>query len=454
MAERGHGWRAGALVLGLGLAAPASAGAPDSAPPAPERPGSAPVAAAAAPATAPRAPARPRHAALAPATPATAAPAAGFADWRAGFRRRARAAGIRAELFDAAFAGVGVNETVLRRDAYQPEFVRPVWEYLDSAVSPTRIANGREKARRHADLMARIEARFGVDRAVVLAIWGLESAYGAVMGDIGVIEALATLAHEGRRRGFAEEQLLAALRILQAGDVAPAQMTGSWAGAMGHTQFIPTSFADYAVDFTGDGRRDIWSANPADALASTAAYLARFGWRQGAPVVRRVALPADFDHRLADGRSAGSAAEWQGRGVTAAGGGPLPAGDDIRLILPAGAAGPAWATWPNFRVILRYNNATSYALAVALLAERIAAEGPVTLVSALPWPRGARPLSRGETEELQRRLSALGHDTGGVDGIVGPDTRDAVRAFQAANGLTPDGYVSTPLLEAVRRAGG
>ena len=464
-----------AVLIGLAVSAadPARAEAPADAPVAAARPAAGPdpapadapapragalttTTAAVAPRAGPRAPARPEGARLAARGRTARAPETdtGFADWKAAFRRQALARGIAAGLFDRAFAGVGVNATVLERDAYQPEFVRPIWAYLDSAVSPTRIETGRAKARAHRGVLNRIEERYGVDAETVVAIWGLESAYGAVMGDFRVIEALATLAHDGRRQDFAEDQLLAALRILQSGDVAAGRMTGSWAGAMGHTQFIPTSFADYAVDFTGDGRRDIWAEDPADALASTANYLARFGWRRGAPTVVRVTLPEGFDYRLADGRTERAAADWRARGVAAAEGGTIPAGEGVRLILPAGAEGPAWLAWPNFRVILRYNNATSYALAVSLLADRIAADGARSLVSALPWPRGMRPLSRGEKVELQRRLTALGHDTGGVDGIVGPDTRRAVRAFQQAAGLTPDGHVSARLLAAVRRAGG
>jgi len=399
-----------------------------------------------APGTAPVAPTRPE-----PVT--EVAPAVDFDAWRAGFRAKALSAGISPATFDAAFAGISPNRTVLERDRFQPEFSRPIWEYLDSAVSAARVRDGRTRAAGNAFLLSEIETDYGVDDEVVVAIWGLESAYGAVRGDIPVIEGLATLAWDGRRRDFAEEQLLEALRILEAGDVSPAAMRGSWAGAMGHTQFIPTSFSEYAVDFTGDGRRDIWGDDPTDALASTANYLSRFGWRNGAPAVVRVTLPDGFDYTLANDTTEATAADWAARGIEAADGSAIPAGEAVRLLLPAGAAGPAWLTYPNFRVIKRYNNATSYALAVATLANQIAGSD-APRPSQLAWPRGDRPLSRSEKETLQRRLTSLGYDTKGADGIIGPNTRAAARAFQQDRGLTPDGYVSERLLSAVLEASG
>ncbi|TVQ55162.1 MAG: lytic murein transglycosylase [Rhodobacteraceae bacterium] len=369
-----------------------------------------------------------------------------FAAWREGFRGRARAAGVSDRVFDRAFAGVGVNAEVLRLDAFQPEFVRPIWDYLDSAVSEARIATGRRlRAERAADLEA-ISARFGVEPEILLAIWGVESNFGGNYGSIPVIEALATLAYEGRRRSFGEEQLLAALRILQAGDITPERMVGSWAGAMGHTQFIPTSFEAYAVDFTGDGRRDLWAPDARDALASAANYLARFGWRTGAPWGVEARLPGGFDYALADGTSR-PIADWSALGVRAVGGGPLPDHGDAALLLPAGAQGPAFLTFHNFNVIRRYNNATSYAMAIGHLADRIAGRGPF----AGAWPRGERALSRTEKEELQTLLTRLGYDTQGTDGIVGPNTRSAIRAFQVARGLPADGFDSAPLLERLRR---
>jgi membrane-bound lytic murein transglycosylase B len=383
----------------------------------------------------------------------TIVPSGDFEAWRSGFRQRALAAGISGGVFDAAFAGVTVNARVLELDRYQPEFVRPIWEYLDSAVSETRIADGRARASEQGRTLRGIEERYGVDLGIVAAIWGIESAYGFNYGSIPVIESLATLAFEGRRRDFAEEQLIAALRIQQSGDVAPSRMVGSWAGAMGHTQFIPTSYAAYAVDFTGDGKRDVWSDDPADALASTANYLSTFGWQRAEPSVIEVELPAGFDYRLADDKTRKSTAGWETLGVRARRGQLLPS-DAVTILLPAGARGPAFAVYANFRVIKRYNNATSYALAVALLAGRIDSSIAFNLGTAMGWPRGDRPLTGDETEELQRRLTALGYPTQGVDGIVGPNTRKAIRGFQADKEMVPDGYLSVVLLARVRAAAG
>ncbi|MEM8625973.1 MAG: lytic murein transglycosylase [Pseudomonadota bacterium] len=369
-----------------------------------------------------------------------------FAAWQAAFRRRAEAEGISPATLDRSLNGLQPDPVVLERDAFQPEFTRAIWDYLDRAVSNTRISNGRAAAAPRAALLAEIEERHSVDRNVVVAIWGLESAYGANYGNRPVIRSLATLAWDGRRRRFAEEQLIAALKIVEAGDISPGAMVGSWAGAMGHTQFIPTSFLAYAVDHEGDGRRDIWDPSAADALASTANYLARFGWEKGVPAAVEVRLPEGFDYLLAGGKTRKTADGWQALGVRTVSGQSLPPSNGIEILLPAGASGPAFAAYPNFRVIKRYNNATSYALAVSHLADRLGGAGPFVA----QWPRGDRALSRDETKELQRLLTAQGYSTKGADGIVGPNTRGAVRAWQAANGRIPDGYVSGRLLESLR----
>ncbi|WP_118136031.1 lytic murein transglycosylase [Oceanicella sp. SM1341] len=386
-----------------------------------------------------------------PAEGAVAAPRpADFVAWRNGFRSRALSRGIRADVFDTAFAGVGVNERVIELDRYQPEFRRQIWDYLDRAVSDTRVANGRDMASRYASLVSSIESRYGVDGQYVLAIWGLESAYGSSMGSMNVIESLATLAYEGRRQDFAETQLLTALQILQEGDVPASRMTGSWAGAMGHTQFIPTSFEEYAQDWNGDGRRDIWASDPSDALASTANYLARFGWQKGQPWGVEVKLPAGFDIARADGNDWRPVASWRAAGVTRISGGALPEAGEAALLAPAGGRGPVFAVFKNFQVIKRYNNATSYALAVGHLGDRIEGGGPFVA----SWPRDEQALTVNETIELQERLTALGFDTQGSDGLVGPNTIEAIRAFQRQAGLAPDGFPTKQLLARVKSAGG
>jgi membrane-bound lytic murein transglycosylase B len=370
----------------------------------------------------------------------------GFGRWIEGFRTRALAAGIPAATFDRAFRGVEYNTSVIEKDRNQSEFTKAIWDYLDSAVSDLRVANGRAALERHRALLDRIEAEFGVDKEVVVAVWGLESSYGTHRGDTPLVEALATLAYDGRRGSFFEDQLVAALRILQSGDVDPDHMTGSWAGAMGHTQFIPTSYLSFAVDFTGDGRRDIWSDDPSDALASTAAYLARSGWQKGAPWGVEVALPRGFDFGLTGERVKKSAAEWAALGVRDTGGGTVGDHGPASILMPAGARGAAFMIFPNFHAIERYNTADSYVIAVGHLADRIAGGGPIRA----GWPRGDRVLVFAERRELQERLTKAGFDTGGVDGKIGPNTIAAVRAFQRSVGMAPDGYASLDILRRLR----
>ena len=314
------------------------------------------------------------------------------------------------------------------------------------AASAERVGTGRARAAELAQSMDAIEARYGVDGQVVLAIWGMETNYGSYRGDIPAVRSLATLAYHGRRRAWAEEELVAALRILQAGEASPAEMRGSWAGAMGHTQFIPSSYLAFAVDFTGDGRRDIWGPDPRDALASTANYLAAKGWRRGQPWGLEVRLPAGFDYAQADQANRQPVRTWRARGVTLADGRPLPDHGAAALLAPAGARGPVFAVWDNFFVIKTYNNATSYALGVGHLGDRIAGGGPF----AAAWPRGERELSRTEKVEMQERLIARGYDTGATDGVIGPNTISAIRRYQQSRGLTPDGFATAALLADMR----
>ena len=371
---------------------------------------------------------------------------AGFDVWVAGFRARALDKGVSARTFDAAFHGVTVNADIIARDRNQAEFSKTLWDYLDSAVSDIRIQNGRAALITHGPLLDRIEARYGVDKEVVVAIWGMESNYGTHRGTRPIVESLATLAYEGRRAAFFESQLIAALQILEAGDTDARHMTGSWAGAMGHTQFMPSSFLDYAVDFTGDGRRDIWSDDPSDALASTAAYLARFGWQKGQPWGVEVALPRGFDYAAAGHDRKRSVADWTRMGVRGLDGGQVPDHGEAAILLPAGAQGPAFMIFRNFNVIERYNAADSYVIGVGHLSDRL--QGGGAFVQS--WPRGDRALAFAERQELQERLTAAGYPTQGVDGRIGPNTINAIRSYQVAAGLAADGYPSLLLLERLR----
>ncbi len=370
-----------------------------------------------------------------------------FDTWRQGFRATALAQGIDPRLFDTAFAGVTPNEDVIGYDRFQPEFSKPIWEYLDSAVSQNRIREGRRNHRQLRRLLRQIEARYKVDSEVVTAIWGLESNFGQNRGSIYTIEALATLAFDGRRARYGRTQLIAALKILQAGHVAQGDMLGSWAGAMGHTQFIPTSFLALAVDYDGDGKRNIWADDPADALASTANYLQQNGWVQGQPWGVEVVLPEGFDYALADINNRQSARFWRRLGVTRADGGALPTYSEASLLLPAGAGNPVFAVYKNFRVIQRYNNSVSYAMSVGHLADRIAGGGPFIT----PWARDAAGFSREEIVELQTLLTAKGFSTGGTDGVAGAKTRTAIIAYQRSLGIEADGFPSAALLTRLRQ---
>ncbi|MEP5762444.1 MAG: lytic murein transglycosylase [Litoreibacter sp.] len=371
---------------------------------------------------------------------------AGFQSWISEFKARALAQGISGSTFDRAFRGVGYDEDVIRRDSNQSEFTKTLWDYLDTAVSDARVENGKQALDRQANILQRIEDRFGVEKEVVAAIWGLESAYGAARGTEDLIGSLATLAFDGRRGAFFESQLVAALQIIQSGDVAPRDMTGSWAGAMGHTQFIPTSYLAYAVDFTGDGKRDIWSDDPTDALASTAAYLAHFGWVKGQPWGVEVTIPEGFHYELADREIEKSAAEWGILGVRGIDGNEVADHGAASILLPAGARGVAFMIFKNFSVIERYNTADAYVIGVGHLSDRLSGGGDFHT----NWPRGDRALNSREREELQQRLTSKGFDTQGVDGRIGPLTIKAVRKFQRSIGLVPDGYASLALLEQLR----
>lgn len=371
---------------------------------------------------------------------------ADFNRWIEGFRTRALRAGISRQTLDAAFNGIRYNTDVIQRDRTQNEFSKTLWDYLTTAVSDARIANGQRAKRNHATLLDQIGRTYGVDQDILLAIWGLESAYGAVRGNTNIIEAMATLAFDGRRGDFFEGQLLAALQIIESGETAPSNMVGSWAGAMGHTQFMPTSYLELAVDGNGDGRRDIWGDNPTDALASAANYLAFNGWTRGQPWGVEVRLPDGFDYATARRDNTKSPSAWAALGVTDINGQPVPDHAPASILLPGGADGAAFMIFPNFAVLETYNTADSYVIGVGHLADRIAGGPPIQS----DWPYGDRALTFDERVELQRRLIAAGFDTQKIDGLIGPLTINAIRNYQLANGLTPDGYANVGLLQGLR----
>ncbi|KPP89630.1 MAG: Membrane-bound lytic murein transglycosylase B [Rhodobacteraceae bacterium HLUCCA08] len=338
-------------------------------------------------------------------------PNAAYDAWVAAFRARAPSQGITQATLSAGFRGTGYLPGVVSRDRNQTEFSRTLEDYLAIAASDERVAKGRAALARHGGTLQALQARYGVDARIITAIWGLESLYGERRGDVPVVSATSTLAFDGRRGAFFERQLVAALKILQSGDTTPERLVGSWAGAMGHTQFIPTSYEAFAVDFTGDGRRDIWSEDPTDALASTAAYLQRNGWAAGLPW----------------GAEAGPDA---------------PAG---RALQPQ-PGGPSFTVTGNFDVIKRYNNSDAYAIGVGHLADRIGGAGPLRA----PFPPDADGLTKADRETLQQRLTAAGFDTGGADGVIGPNTEAAIRAWQQANGVPVTGRPSQDLLRMLR----
>jgi membrane-bound lytic murein transglycosylase B len=362
-------------------------------------------------------------------------------------RPEALARGISAATFDAALGSALPDHEVLDHALSQPEHGRSAGEYVSALVSEERITAGRQMLKEHDDLLRRIEASFGVDRHVVLAIWGVETTFGASLGARHVPRSLATLAwREPRRPQFWRNELLEALRIIERGDVPLLRMTGSWAGAMGHTQFIPSSYNAHAFDFDGDGRRDIWGSVP-DALASTANYLANAGWITGQPWAIEVAVEPNFDFALSAPGPGRSIPTWRAAGLSPPPGASWPtAAGSWSLSLPAGARGPAFLTSDNFEAILSYNRAVLYAVAVGHLADRIRGEAPL----ATPWPASDRGLVRLEREELQRRLQARGLSVGGIDGIIGNQSRAAIRAFQRARRLPEDGHPSAELLELLR----
>jgi len=358
------------------------------------------------------------------------------------FEATAMAEGIMPETYNRAMAGVTPIANIQQAIDNQPEFARQIWSYLDSAVSARRVANAKLMLARYADTLAAIESKTGVPREILVAIWGMETDYGSSAGDYNLFATLTTQAYQGPRQQYAQRELLAALKLLQQENYPVSEMTASWAGAFGQTQFMPSTFFKYATDGDGDGKIDLWNSAP-DALASTAAMFVAEGWQTGKPWGYEVTLPKNFDYSLADLDERRPLSDWAAMGVETASGAAFPGDSDpASLYLPAGARGPAFMLFNNFRVIMQYNNAASYALATGMLADRMAG-GKVFVAS---WPRGERALSLAERSQFQTDLKTLGYDPGDTDGVLGRKSRAALKQYQKSKNLPADGFPTAALL--------
>ena len=375
---------------------------------------------------------------------------ANFGQCAARLRDRAVASGIPQPVVQQAFAQLRPNPRVVELDRRQPEFVQTFWQYFDARINANRIERGRTMLAQHRPLLQQLEARYGVPGRYLVSFWGLESNFGENMGGFHVVESLATLACEGRRAQFFETELMNALQIAAQGDAAVSRMQGSWAGAMGQPQFMPSTFLRHAVDGNGDGRRDIWGNVP-DALASASNFLRAIGWRPGEEWGQEVVLPTGFDYRQASLTVERPVSEWQQSGIRSADGRPLPGdGRLASIVVPGGYRGPAFIVYQNFRAILNWNRSINYAVAVGHLADRLAGGGPLVAQRSLE----DQPLSREDVMEIQTRLVAVGEDAGEADGVVGTRTREAIRGFQARLGRPADGHPDQDLLWQLRRAMG
>jgi lytic murein transglycosylase len=374
-----------------------------------------------------------------------ASPAKGaeFASFIEGLWPDAQQAGVSRATFDAAFAGVHLDPTVVALTRKQAEFERSIRDYLASAVSERAVDQGRALTARWQDVLATVERRYGVDRNMIVALWGLESGYGAGIGGKDVIASLASLAFVNFRGGMFREELIDALLILQEGNIARAEMKGSWAGAMGQAQFLPSSFIKFAAAYDGGSHKDIWTSTP-DVLASIASFLKGNGWQPGLPWGFEVVLPQGYDYAVAKA----SFAEWQKRGLARADGRPMPASGEALIFFPVGWRGPAFLITENFFVIKNYNTSDSYALSAGVLADRIGGSSGIRAT----WPTAVDGLDHAGRLEAQKLLRKLGLYSDKLDGFLGPSLRAAVRRFQAQNGLIADGFPTPELLAKLRAA--
>lgn len=358
----------------------------------------------------------------------------------------ARAKGVSNATFERLTNGVVPDMSVIEKLDYQPEFRSPIWDYLSGLVDDERVADGQAKLAQHADTLQRVSQRFGVDPATVVAVWGVESNYGQTLGKYPLVQALGTLSCFGRRQAYFRGELYTAMRIVQKGDITADRLVGSWAGAFGHTQFMPSTFERLAVDGDGDGRADLMD-NAADALASTANFLAKAGWQTGQPWGFEVKLPAGFNTSGEGRRSKRAIGEWAARGVKRIDGSALPAQlGSAGLLTPAGPSGPAFLVFRNFDAIYSYNAAESYGLAIAHLSDRLRGAGPFQTA----WPTDDPGISRAERRELQSLLILKGHAIGEPDGMLGDKSRAAIRLEQQRLGQEANGRGGMKILKALR----
>ncbi len=360
-------------------------------------------------------------------------------------RAPARAVGVSDATFTQHTQGLQPDMSVIDKLNFQPEFRTAIWDYLAGLVDDQRVAEGTAMLAQHADTLARVSERYGVDPATVVAVWGVESNFGQTFGKSPLVQSLGTLSCFGRRQAYFRTELYATLRILQAGHIAPERLVGSWAGAFGHTQFMPSTFERLAVDFDGDGKANLMDSTP-DALASTANFLAKAGWQTGQPWGFEVKLPSGFNTSNEGRRTKRTMDDWAARGVRRVDGSALPAMGSAGLLTPAGPQGPAFLVLRNFDAIYSYNAAESYGLAIAHLSDRLRGGGPFVT----PWPTDDPGLSRAERREVQTLLIARGHDIGEVDGMLGDKSRVAIRAEQTRMGQEATGRAGQKLLKALR----
>jgi membrane-bound lytic murein transglycosylase B len=381
-------------------------------------------------------------------TEAILAAAANFRSCLEGLWPDAAKRGVTRATFDTYTNGLTPDLRIMDLMDTQPEFTKAFWDYLDLLVNESRIKRGREILAQYRTVFDAVEKAYGVDRHFVTAIWGIESNFGTSGGERPVVRSTATLACVGRRQAYFRDEFLAALEILNRGDISPDRLKGSWAGAFGPTQFMPTSFKRFAVDFDGDGRRDVVDSIP-DLIASTANNLKLDGWAQGQTWGYEVTLPEGFNYMLADGAKAMSAKDWEKLGIARVNGKPFPRPTDrATLFLPAGVTGPAFLMLNNFRVFMKYNPAEAYALAIGHLGDRLRGDPPIVTA----WPRQERVLTSAERYEMQQHLVRLGFDIGGEpNGRLNAKSRSAIRSFQVSQGLVPDGFATSGMLERLRQ---